>query len=59
MRNDLVKNCALLKQNLIDMTRARGPLDRCVTGHDHGENLGQIDASMEDIRAVLADKCRK
>jgi hypothetical protein len=57
--NDLAKNCALLKRNLVDMMRARGPMDRCITGHDHDENLGQMDASMDDIRAVLADKCRR
>jgi hypothetical protein len=55
--NDLAKNCQLLKQNLVDMVKAREPMDRCITGHDHGENLGQMDASIEDIRAVLADKC--
>jgi hypothetical protein len=57
--NDLAKNCALLTQNLTDMLKAREPMDRCITGHDHGENLGQMDASIGDIRAVLADKCRK
>src|ERR1700722_9047479 len=56
---DLAKNCALLTQNLTDMLKAREPMDRCITGHDHGENLGQMDASIGDIRAVLADKCRK
>jgi hypothetical protein len=29
-----------------------------MTGHDRGENVGQMDVSMEDIRAVLAAKCR-
>jgi len=56
---DLVKNCALLRRNLTDMVKARGPMDRCMTGHDHGENLGQMDASIGDIRAVLAAKCGK
>src|ERR1700728_769198 len=56
---DLAKNCALLTQNLTDMLKAREPMDRCITGHDHGENLGQIDASIDDIRALLAEKCRK
>jgi hypothetical protein len=59
VKGDLAKNCALLQQNLADLTNARGPMDRCVTGHDHGENLGQIDDSIGDIRAVLADKCGK
>ena len=56
---DLAKNCALLRQNLADMTKARGPMDRCITGHDHSENLAQLDASMGDIRDVLAAKCGK
>ncbi len=56
---DLAKNCALLRQNLVDMAKAREPMDRCITGHDHGENLGQMDASIGDIRDVLAEKCRK
>jgi hypothetical protein len=56
---DLAKNCALLKQNLVDMVKAREPMDRCMTGHDHSENLGQLDDSIGDIRAVLADKCAK
>lgn len=56
---NLALNCRLLRQNLDDMIKARDPMDRCVTGHDHEENLGQIDASIGDIRAVLADKCQK
>jgi hypothetical protein len=56
---DLAKNCRLLRQNLADMIQAREPMDRCVTGHDHGEDLGQMDASIGDIRALLADKCQK
>jgi hypothetical protein len=59
VKGDLVKNCALLRQNLVDLTTARGPMDRCLTGHDHGENVGQIDDSIEDVQAVLADKCAK
>ena len=54
---DLAKNCKLLRQNLADMSGARGPLDRCLTGHERGETVAQMDASIEDIRAVLADKC--
>ena len=56
---NLAKNCALLRQNVVDMMKAREPMDRCITGHDHGENLGQMDASIGDIRALLAEKCRK
>jgi hypothetical protein len=57
--NNLVKNCQLLKQNLVDMVKAREPMDRCLTGHEHGETVGQMDASIGDIRAVLAAKCQK
>ena len=54
---DLAKNCGLLKQNLADMVKAREPMDRCLTGHEHGETIGQMDDSIGDIRAVLASKC--
>jgi hypothetical protein len=56
---NLPKNCGLLRQNLTDLIKAREPMDRCMTGHDHAENIGQIDDSIGDIRTVLADKCRK
>jgi hypothetical protein len=59
VKGDLTRNCALLRQNLVDMVKAREPMDRCITGHDHGENIGQMDASIGDIRAVLAEKCGK
>ena len=57
---NLALNCRLLRQNLDDMLKARDPMDfACITGHDHDENLGQIDASIGDIRAALAQKCGK
>jgi hypothetical protein len=59
VQGNLAKNCALLRQNLVEMVKAREPMDRCLTGHDHDENVGQMDHSIGDIRAVLADKCRK
>jgi hypothetical protein len=49
--------CRLLRQNLQDMTRARDPMARCMTGHDQGENVGQMDASIGDIRFVLSKRC--
>jgi hypothetical protein len=54
---DYVGLCRLLRQNLQDMTRAREPMARCMTGHERGENVGQMDASLEDIRFVLAKHC--
>ena len=54
---DFVGLCRLLRQNLQDMTRAREPMARCMTGHDQGENVGQMDASIGDIRFVLAKHC--
>jgi hypothetical protein len=49
--------CRLLRQNDKDMSRARDLMNPCLTGHDHGENIGQIDASLEDIRYVLDTRC--
>ena len=54
---DFVGLCRLLRQNLQDMTRAREPMARCMTGHERGENVGQMDASLDDIRFVLSQHC--
>ena len=56
-RGDFVGLCRLLRQNLQDMTRAREPMARCMTGHERGENVGQMDASLDDIRFVLSKHC--
>jgi hypothetical protein len=56
---DLATNCRLLRQNLADMVKARPPMDRCLSGHDHGETVAQMDASIEDIRATIATNCTK
>jgi hypothetical protein len=49
--------CRVLRQNLEDMTNAREPMARCMTGHDLGENVGQMDVSIDDIRFVLSKHC--
>ena len=54
---DIATNCRLLRQNLDDMVKAVGPMDRCMSGRDHSENVGQMNASIGDIREVLAAKC--
>ena len=54
---DFVGLCRLLRQNLQDMTRAREPMARCMIGHERGENVGQMDASLDDIRFVLSKHC--
>ncbi len=55
---DFVSLCRVLRQNLQDMVGARGPMNRCMTGHEHGENIGQMDVSIADIRFVLDKNCR-
>lgn len=54
---DLTRNCPLLRQNLADMVAAREPMDRCLKGHEQGETVAQIEASIGDIRDVLAGNC--
>lgn len=49
--------CRLLRRNLKDMSRAREPMARCLTGHELGENVGQMDASIGDIRDILGKHC--
>ena len=50
--------CRLLQRNLHDMSKARQLMNPCLTGHDHGENIGQMDASIGDIKYVLDTRCR-
>lgn len=50
--------CRVLRQNLHDMTGAREPMARCLTGRERGENIGQMDVSIADIRFVLGQHCR-
>ncbi|HEV8677904.1 MAG TPA: hypothetical protein VGQ90_00915 [Stellaceae bacterium] len=56
-KGDFVGLCRLLRQNLEDMTRAREPMARCLTGHELGENVGQMDASLGDIHYVIGKHC--
>jgi hypothetical protein len=57
-QGDFVGLCRLLRQNIVDMVKAREPMARCMTGHDQGENVAQMDASIGDIRYVLARHCQ-
>jgi hypothetical protein len=54
---DFLRLCRVLRQNLQDMTQARDPMARCMTGHDRGENVAQMDASIDDIRFVIGKHC--
>jgi hypothetical protein len=58
-RFDPAGNCRLLRDNLDDLSAARDPLDRCLTGDEHTRSLGQIDAAIEQIRAQLVGNCRR
>jgi len=58
-RFDPAGNCRLLRDNLDDLSAARDPLDRCLTGDEHTGSLGQIDAAIEQIRAQLVGNCRR
>jgi hypothetical protein len=63
-RRDSVKSddtaglCALLRRNRTDMTEATKIMDRCFTGHEHRENVGQMAASLGDINTALARRCK-
>lgn len=57
-RDDLPGACRLLRENLADMTEAGKLMEPCLTGHEKDENLGQIYASIGDMRQVLSRNCR-
>ena len=50
--------CRLLRRNLRYVSKARVLMTPCLTGHDHGESIGQMDASIGDIQYVLDTRCR-
>jgi hypothetical protein len=54
---DIADWCRLLRRNLPEMIQARDAMDRCLAGHEHGENVAQMDASIEDIRFALRRRC--
>lgn len=49
--------CSMLRANLSDMQEAAILMRRCMSGHALRENVGQMDASIEDVRAVVAKRC--
>jgi len=57
-RDDMVLACRLLRENRKDLTEAGKLMEPCLTGHEKGENLGQIWASVGDIREVIQRNCR-
>lgn len=50
--------CGVLRQNLRDMREATGLMRRCMTGHALRENVGQMEASMEDVQMAISKRCR-
>jgi hypothetical protein len=50
--------CQLLQRNLRDMGKAHQLMNPRLTGHDQEENIGQMDASIGDIKYVLDTRCR-
>lgn len=50
--------CGVLRANLRDMAESTEIMKRCMAGHSLRENVGQMEASMEDVRAVIAGRCR-
>jgi hypothetical protein len=58
-RGDIDGLCRVLRLNLQDMVQAREPMNRCLIGHAHGENVGQMGASIGDIRYAIAHHCQR
>ncbi len=50
--------CSALRTNLRDMQEANVLMRRCMSGHALRENVGQMEASIEDVRAAIARRCR-
>ena len=49
--------CQTLRANLADMRVARDIMARCLTGHERGENVAQLDVSIVDVSAIISRRC--
>lgn len=49
--------CGVLRANLRDMRESTEIMKRCMAGRSLRENVGQMEASMEDVRTVVAGRC--
>ncbi len=56
-KGDVEGTCELLRANFADMTKARGQMERCMTGYEKRENLGQMDVSLDDLGHVIGSYC--
>ena len=56
--NDTVAACRMSRENARDMSAARERMNRCMTGFEQRENIGQMDVSLYDIRNVIASHCK-
>ena len=50
--------CKVLAVNRRDMREATQAMQACLTGREKSENVGQMLASLDDVEAVLRQKCR-
>lgn len=57
-KGDFAGACRYVRANYRDMSAAREQMNRCMTGFEKRENVGQLDASLDDIRHVLAARCQ-
>ena len=46
--------CAAIDHHIAVMTAARAVFDRCLSGHDRSENVGQMDGSIADFTDIRA-----
>jgi hypothetical protein len=57
-KGDIAGLCRLLRLNQTEMTQARDLMNPCMTGRDQSENVGQLDASLADIKYAIGKQCR-
>jgi hypothetical protein len=53
------EKCAAYDHHVAVMLSAREIFLRCLSGHDRSENVGQLEVSIGDFRAVIDRKCPK
>ena len=51
------EKCAAYRHHVVVMQRASDVFARCATGHERGENVGQMIGSIEDVSLLIRERC--
>jgi hypothetical protein len=57
-RGSTAQRCAAYRRHVAVMRKASDVFRQCSTGRERQENVGQMEASIEDFQMIIARDCR-